>query len=260
MLASLAANLKGSDGAEPAEIMEAMDERISALEEQADDDFEMVQLGFAVAIINHEFGAAIANVRRSIQELGFLARGSKGIKPLYESIRANFEHLDGHLGLFTPLQRRLHRKALAITGKSIHRYIIDLFSNRLNRHAVSIECSDSFLASSVECYPSTIYPVFINLVDNAIYWLKTIDAPRIIRLDAEEGAMIVANNGPPIPSRDAEGLFERGFTRKSGGRGLGLFIGKRALQKEKMDIGLDVSPPGYSVAFRITGTTVRLKP
>jgi len=260
MLAALAANLKSSDGAEPAEIMEAMDERISALEEQANDDFEMVQLGLAVAIINHEFGAAIANVRKSIQELGFIARGSKGIKPLYESIRANFEHLDGHLGLFTPLQRRLHRKALPITGKSIHRYITDLFSNRLNRHSVSVECTESFLASSVECYPSTIYPVFINLIDNSIYWLKTINGIRTIRLDAEEGAMIVANNGPPIPKRDTEGLFERGFTRKSGGRGLGLFIGRRALQKEKMDIVLDVPPPGFDVAFRITATTLKLKP
>jgi len=258
MLASLASNLESSDGSEPAEIMEAMDERITALEGQADDDFEMVQLGLAVAIINHEFGAAIANVRRSIQDLGFLARGSKGIRPLYESIRANFEHLDGHLGLFTPLQRRLHRKTLPISGQSIQRYIHDLFANRLTRHNVKVECTDAFLASSVDCYPSTIYPVFINLVDNAIYWLKTVTEARIIQLDAVPGAMVVANNGPAIPDRDANGLFERGFTRKSGGRGLGLFIGRRALQKEKMDIVLDRPPLGFNVAFRITAATLRL--
>jgi signal transduction histidine kinase len=260
MLASLAANLKNSDGSEPAEIMEAMDERMMALEEQADEDFEMVQLGIAVAIINHEFGAAIANVRRNIQELGFIARGSRSIRPLYDSIRSNFEHLDGHLGLFTPLQRRLHRRATAINGKSIHRYITDLFSNRLERHKVSIQCSDSFLASSVECYPSTIFPVFINLVDNAIFWLKTIAEPgqRIIRLDVEPGAFIISNNGPPIPERDINGLFERGFTRKTGGRGLGLFIAKKALQKEKMDIGLQPPPPDLTVAFRIAAPTLKL--
>jgi signal transduction histidine kinase len=260
MLSSLAANLKSSDGAEPAEIIEAMDERMIALEEQADEDFEMVQLGLAVAIINHEFGAAIGNVRRNIQELGFVARGSRAIRPLYESIRSNFEHLDGHLGLFTPLQRRLHRRAIQITGKSIHGYIHDLFSNRLQRHAVSIEPTNSFLASSVECYPSTIYPVFINLVDNAIFWLKSINGARLIRLEAEQGAFIVANNGPAILERDATGLFERGFTRKSGGRGLGLFIAKKALQKEQMNISLDTPPPGFNVAFRITGPSLKLTP
>jgi signal transduction histidine kinase len=260
MLASLASNLMSSDGAEPAEIMEAMDERMSALEEQADEDFEMVQLGLAVAIINHEFGAAIANVRRNIQELGFVARGSTALRPLYDSIRTNFEHLDGHLGLFTPLQRRLHRRATSITGRNIRHYIDDLFSNRIERHAISIEATDSFLASSVECYPSTIYPVFINLVDNAIYWLKSITGPRIIRLEAEQGAIIAANNGPAVPERDVAGLFQRGFTRKSGGRGLGLFIAKKALQKEGMDITLEEPPPGFNVAFRINSPNLKLMP
>lgn len=258
MLALLAENLKASGGVETAETMAAMDERMMALEEQADEDFEMVQLGLAVAIINHEFGAAIRNVRSNIQELGFISRGSKAIRPLYDSIRSNFEHLDGHLGLFTPLQRRLHRKAVRISGKSIHRYVNDLFSNRLERHAVTVECTESFLVATAECYPSTIYPVFINLVDNAIYWLKTIPAPRKILFAAEEGAFIVANNGPQVPDRDVAGLFERGFTRKPGGRGLGLFIARKALKKEEMDIMLDTPPPGFNVSFRITASTLRL--
>jgi signal transduction histidine kinase len=260
MLASLAENLKSSDGTEPAQIMEALDERMIALEEQADEDFEMVQLGLAVAIINHEFGSAIANVRRNIQDLGFIARGSSAIRPLYDSIRSNFEHLDGHLGLFTPLQRRLHRKAIKVTGKNIYSYIQELFSNRLERHSVSLQCSDSFLACSVECYPSTIYPVFINLVDNAIFWLKSVGIPRIIQLDAEDQAIIVANNGPEIPVRDTTGLFERGFTRKSGGRGLGLFIAKKALQKEDMDVAINVPPPGFKVAFRIFTPNLKFAP
>ncbi|MDR4493679.1 MAG: hypothetical protein R3B74_04505 [Nitrospirales bacterium] len=187
MLSMLAENLKASGEAETAETMAAMDERMMALEEQADEDFEMVQLGLAVAIINHEFGAAIRNVRKNIQELGFLSRGSKSIRPLYDSIRSNFEHLDGHLGLFTPLQRRLHRRTVGISGKAIYNYVHDLFSNRLERHAVSVERTESFMAAIVECYPSTIYPVFINMVDNAIYWLKTISAPRKISSRRRKG-------------------------------------------------------------------------
>lgn len=260
MLALLAENLKATGGVESAETMAAMDERMMALEEQADEDFEMVQLGLAVAIINHEFGAAIRNVRSNIQELGFISRGSKAIRPLYDSIRSNFEHLDGHLGLFTPLQRRLHRKAVRITGKAIHGYVNDLFSNRLERHAVTVECTNSFMVATVECYPSTIYPVFINLVDNAIYWLKTSSEPRKILFAAEEGAFLVANNGPQVPDRDVAGLFERGFTRKPGGRGLGLFIARKALKKEEMDILLDAPPPGFNVAFRITSSSLRLVP
>jgi signal transduction histidine kinase len=70
--------------------------------------------------------------------------------------------------------------------------------------------------------------------------------------------MIIANNGPEIPKRDVGNLFERGFTRKPGGRGLGLFIAKKALQKEEMDIVLDVPPSGFNVAFRITTPTLKI--
>jgi signal transduction histidine kinase len=267
MLSALSANLRSSDeSGRPQmmdkELVEAIEERMLTLEEQADEDFEMVQMGMAVAIINHEFAAAIHKVRHSVKELGYLARGSAGIRPLYESIRSNFEHLDSHLNLFTPLQRRLNRKATIITGNRMREYIQDLFSNRLMRHKVNLVCTESFTACSIECYPSTIYPVIINLVDNAIFWLGTEQsksAGRMIQLDAEEGALIVSNNGPKIPKRDEEAVFTRGFTRKSGGRGLGLFIARRALQKEEMDINLPkTTSDDLAVSFRLSIPTLKL--
>ena len=103
--------------------MEAMQERMLALEEQADEDFEMVQLGLAVAIINHEFAASITRVRSSVRQLGQVSRRSNALRPLYESIRSNFEHLDGHLNLFTPLQsvfieppKKLEARVFGITS------------------------------------------------------------------------------------------------------------------------------------------------
>lgn len=252
MLASLAENLRASDGDEPAQIMQAMEERMMALEEQADEDFEMVQLGLAVAIINHEFAASIKRVRRSIQELGQISRRSDGLRPLYESIRSNFEHLDGHLNLFTPLQRRLHRSALKIDGKEIRNYCSDLFSNRFERHKVELVPTDAFLETVVECYPSTLFPAVINIIDNALHWLHTIPSDRRIELHADESGLYISNNGPTIESYDAQRIFERGFSRKAGGRGLGLFISAKALEAEGMELMLSTPPrSGYMVTFAI---------
>jgi signal transduction histidine kinase len=260
MLASLAENLRSSDGEEPAQVLEALEQRMISLEEQADEDFEMVQLGLAVAIINHEFAASIKRVRESIKELGQVSRKSAGLRPLYESIRTNFEHLDGHLNLFTPLQRRLYRTAQKIGGKSIRNYINDLFSNRFERHRVVVECTDAFLSAQIECYPSTLYPTMINLVDNAVFWLDSVKGRREIRLDAESGSLLVSNNGPAIEPRDWERIFQRGFSRKPGGRGLGLFISSRALQSEKMTISLEEPPAGLNVTFRIAIPTLSFVP
>ena len=260
MLASLAENLRGSDGERPAEMMEALEERMLALEDQADQDFEMVQLGLAVAIINHEFGAAIKQVRRSVQNLGQISRREEGLRPIYESIKTSFEHLDGHLNLFTPLQRRLYRKAIPITGKSMRNYIRDLFANRFERHKVKLNWSESFLAAQVECFPSTLYPALINIIDNAIYWVSSLQGEREIYLDAENGAIIVANNGPAIDERDRQRIFERGYSRKPGGRGLGLFISARALSAEDMALSVESPPQNFGASFHIRVPNLKFIP
>ena len=258
MLAALAENLRASDGAQPAEAMEALEHRMLALEEEADENFEMVQLGLAVAIINHEFAAAIRNVRRSVQELGQVSQRSVTLRPLYQAIRQNFEHLDGHLKLFTPLQRRLYRSAQLIQGKSIRNYITDLFGNRLERHRIDLQCTDAFIAAKVECYPSTLYPAMVNLIDNAIFWLTSSKEDRRIRLDVSDHDIVVANTGPAIEERDRQRIFERGFSRRPSGRGLGLFISARALQAEKMQLSIATPPPGFNVAFNIFAPTLSL--
>lgn len=253
MLAALAENLRSSDGEEPAQIALAMEERVMALEEQADEDFEMVQLGLAVAIINHEFAASISRVRKSVLELGKLSRRSDGLRPLYESIRSNFEHLDGHLNLFTPLQRRLHRSSVEIDGREIRNYCADLFANRLERHRVKLVATEAFLATTVDCYPSTLYPAVINIIDNALHWLNDVPGDRRVELHADADGIHVSNNGPAIDARDGQRIFERGFSRKTSGRGLGLFISAKALQAEGIGLRLADPPrPSYTTTFSIT--------
>lgn len=261
MLASLAENLRFSDGNEPAAVMEALEERMMDLEDQADQDFEMVQLGLAVAIINHEFAASIKQVRRSIQSLGQISRRAEGIRPIYESIKSNFEHLDGHLNLFTPLQRRLYRKAQNISGKSIYNYVKDLFSNRLgaDRHDVMLEASDAFLAVNVECYPSTLYPAVINIVDNAIYWVSSNKGDKRVLLDASDHNISISNNGPAIENRDQESIFSRGFSRKPNGRGLGLFISKKALEAGDIHLCVGQAPKDFNASFQIQSDCITLK-
>jgi signal transduction histidine kinase len=258
MLASLAENLRISDGEEPSQIMEAIEHRMLALEEEADENFEMVQLGLAVAIINHEFSAAIKNVRQNVRELGDVSRKSAVLRPLYLSIRANFEHLDGHLKLFTPLQRRLYRSAHEISGKSIRKYVTDLFGSRIERHQISLDYSPAFLTATVECYPSTLYPAFINLVDNALFWLGNSKTERKIWFDVSGTDLIVSNTGPAIEERDRLRIFERGFSRRPGGRGLGLFISSRALEAENMHLFLGEPQQGFSIAFHISAPTLKL--
>ena len=253
LLASIADGLEQNMEINQLDMAEAMETELQSLREQADTDEGLVQLGLAIAIINHEFQAAIKMIRMQLKELHSWARENDDLLPLYQGIRTNFDHLDAHLNLFTPLQRRLYRKQIDIQGKEIVHYVRALFSVRLERHNIRLEATQEFLDSVVQSYPSTIYPVFVNLIDNFIFWLKDKPGDRLISLDCTNAAYHIENNGPPIQKRDVEAIFEQGFSRKPHGRGLGLYISRRVLSKEGMTLSLDPEHnPDDGVRFNLS--------
>ncbi len=238
LLTSISENLEQTADVGHLDMVEAMDQELQGLREQSDTDAELVQLGLAVAVINHEFEAAIKGIRHKLRELGSWARANDELIPLYQDIRTNFDHLDAHLNLFTPLQRRLQRKRTLIKGSEINHYIRTLFSVRFQRHDIELQVTQDFIDSEIPGFPSTTYPVFVNIIDNAVFWLKDIQEKRIISLGFANNAYLISNNGPSIHARDVEAIFEQGFSRKPGGRGLGLFISRKALRKEGMELSI----------------------
>ncbi len=211
--------------------MEALEQKAINLEEQADADLQLTQLGMAIEIINHEFNSTILAIRKNLKRLKTWADVNPALNELYQKTRNSFDHLDGYLTLFTPLHRRLQRKAVKITGKEVAEFIQNLFKERFVRHEVSLVSTTAFNKAEIHGYPSSFYPVFVNLIDNATYWCKD-KANATITLDfINESTFVIKDNGAGIPMRDFEEIFEAGFSRKPGGRGLGLFISKSVLNQ-----------------------------
>jgi len=231
--------------------IEALEQRTLALEERAEADLQLSQLGMAVEIINHEFNSTVRSIRSSLRKLKAWADVNEALREVYGNIRANFDHLDGYLTLFTPLHRRLYRKEVEIRGENVRKFLEDLFGERIRRHQVRLRATKAFKKMVVVGYPSSFFPAFVNLVDNAIFWLKDRPDPRTIELDADADAFVVSDTGPGIPDRDREAVFELGFTRKPGGRGLGLYISREALRSIGYDLILATRAPGKGAVFRI---------
>ncbi|MCY4171422.1 MAG: ATP-binding protein [Bacteroidetes bacterium] len=211
----------------------AIEESNISLKEQSVSDLQLIQLGMAIEIISHEFGAAIRAIRIGLRDLKEWANVNSELMPLFQNIRNGFDHLDGYLSLFTPLQRRLYRKEVTIHGWEIFRFLTNLFGQRLSRHHVELIQTDSFAKSTLKSYPSSVYPVFVNLVDNSIYWLSGQNerVERQIQLDESHGSFYVADSGPGIHVRDREDIFKIGFTKKPEGRGMGLHIARETLRQ-----------------------------
>jgi signal transduction histidine kinase len=234
------------------QISDAMSEELEELRDRVQADVELSQLGLAVGILNHEFNSAVKSIRSSLKDLKAWSDVNQKVEGIYKNIKTNFDHLDGYLNLFTPLNRRLNRQRENISLIEIKTFLIDLFKSRLERHNIQFKHTKGYANSKIFGFRSTFYPVFVNIIDNAIYWLKQSDVEeKIIRIHADDEAIYISNNGIPIPVQDKDRIFELGFSRKPNGRGMGLNISKEVLNAENYDISVATPKEGSAVTFKI---------
>jgi len=236
------------------QITNALGEELELLRERVSTDVELSQLGLAVSVIHHEFNSTVRSIRSSLKDLRAWTDVNEQLEGVYNNIKINFEHLDGYLNLFTPLNRRLVRKSEDIKLLEVKTFLIDLFKSRFARHNIQFKHTKAYARNQIKGFRSTFYPVFVNIVDNAIYWLnESGNEEKVIRLHADDkGAVYVSNNGIEIPMQDSKKIFELGFSRKENGRGMGLHISTEVLSG--IDYKLELVEPrsGSSVTFKIS--------
>ncbi|RWD71076.1 MAG: ATP-binding protein [Mesorhizobium sp.] len=242
------------DGFDSVDLTEALEEELVELRDRRGVELELAQVGLALNTINHEFEKTVSALRSGFRRLASWAEVNPDLRRLYEEMRSSFDHLDGYLEMFTPLDRRLNRDKTEISGKDIFDFLNSLFEVRFSRHSVELLATDEFRNKSFHGHTSVFYPVFVNLVDNAIFWLQgKRGSPRTIELDVDGDDLIIRDNGPGVSPRDRENIFALNFTRKPGGRGMGLYISRETLAKEGYSLSLDKTDEG--AAFRISNKT-----
>lgn len=83
---------------------------------------------------------------------------------------------------------------------------------------------------------------FNNIIDNAIKYSGESPKITIETRDKKNGLEIsIADRGPGIPEKDRHGIFEKGYRIENGsdGFGLGLYLAKTLIEKQKGSIELD---------------------
>ena len=118
----------------------------------------------------------------------------------------------------------------------------------------------------VECYPSQLNQVYMNLIDNAINALNQqieageraqIDVLPYIKISTQvnNGQVVIAisDNGPGIPEENKDRLFDPFFTTKPIGKGtgLGLSISHQIVTERHGGCLTVLSTPGNSTEFRV---------
>lgn len=182
----------------------------------------LAQLGITVEIIGHEMEGLEHAVAAGLDEFPDEIKASK----TYKNVKDSHEALIDRLRFLSPLKLSGNRVKQDLNGKMIDEYLRRFFRDSLEQRGVNLESTEAFLRFSVHELPSRIYPVFINLVNNAAYWVtQTRNNARRVLLDVVDNRVVVADDGPGVDEDDVRRLFTLFFSRKvRGGRGVGLYL------------------------------------
>lgn len=235
----------------------ALEQRAQRLEEQLEFYSDFAQMGMGVGILQHEFENTARNMRLAIKDLKPWADGTPDLKKVYQRLRNSFDHLEDYLKMLDPLGRRLNRKKVQLSGDEIRIHLRRIFRRRLEGNGIELEPSASFLSKTVKCHSAGILGAFVNILDNAIYWVANgARGEKVIRLDADEKGFLISNTGPGIEERLRERIFDFGETTKPGGRGMGLAVSKETLRRDGFDLELVRAGSDVDPVFRIKTCSV----
>jgi signal transduction histidine kinase len=185
--------------------------------------------GTSLAVVFHEIEQGVRSLYRNLAD-------RPEMDGVTEQVREMMNLLDG----FADLLRKKDRKPVDL--KLLVKRARDLSLIRFRHHNIRLECpalEDSSPSVTVSCSFGLTLGALTNLIDNAIFWLRTRwpeeDAKgRAIYLnietDFENGpAIVIADTGPGLIDAPSE-LVRPFYSRRPEGMGMGLYYANMVME------------------------------
>lgn len=212
------------------------EERVKA-EQEVNQMRGLAQLGISFEVLAHELHAQDQAVTRALNSMTIDAKEQIGFKNAMQAHKQFTEYLR----FLSPLKLSGYQPRDEITGIEILKNIQIFFRDRFDRQHVKLSISDQFKRMVVTDVPSRIIPVFINILNNALYWVGLADE-REIQIDLIGDLVVIANSGPAVDQDDVDRLFELFYSRRANGNGVGLYLSKQNLAVAHHKIWYAVKP------------------
>ncbi|MFN4202418.1 MAG: ATP-binding protein [Tabrizicola sp.] len=193
--------------------------------------------GTSLAVVFHE-------IEQGIRSLYYNLESRPELEGVTEQVREMMRLLDG----FSDLLRKKDRKAVDL--RTLVKRARDLSLIRFRHHNVRLECpplQDDFPETRVSCSFGLTLGALTNLIDNALFWLRTRwaegedhEGERAIFINIEPDfpggpAVVVADNGPGFQDPPSE-LVRPFYSRRPEGMGMGLYYANMVMELNDGDL------------------------
>lgn len=208
---------------------------------------ELAGTGMAVEKATHDTMSLLKRLKVNTED--FVDRFDKGkiqskeLRDFLVELQENLEFLYQELQVLQPLFRVARKVTKDVSVRNVSERVIKYFRKELEgKIKVNIDSNEDII---VKTNTGLILQVVLNLMDNSIYWLEQLsdkDKQITIQFDRNDNSVIFADSGSGIPEDIEDLIFTEFYTKKSEGRGLGLYIVKELLDRIDAEISLITNP------------------
>ena len=214
--------------------------------EQAKTDIErrfgyynrLAVVGTIAQIVIHEIRSHTTVIGRGLRKAAEAAKriGDKALGRAVDLADGSAIALETLADRFAPLARRGYRpgRRISVLEEAIDR-CCEMLAPELRSRLVAVE-KPTRTQTRVRIDPGELDSVILNLMTNSLYWMLRRKGERRLRFRMAPGPTVgrvtvsVDDTGPGIDVRDRELVFRPGWTRKSGGIGMGLVVASEMVE------------------------------
>lgn len=196
----------------------------------------LASIGTGVELIYHELSQPITALGANISSLKINIKkiADEALKRL---LLDRIDSIDASVDLLDTLRESLKPaigKSLPKTFQPFETFkkVCYLFEHSFPNNEIILEIKKNIETVEIKSYEYIFWISFLNIVNNANYWLKFTDNKRVIVFEYESpSTFVISNTGPKIPEEDIELIFDYGITGKKerNATGLGLAFTRNML-------------------------------
>lgn len=218
------------------------------LSERARITEDLAAVGLTVEAASHDLmmmmNRAVSNLQHVIAMVARDPLPRESVFKKLETLRGQLDFISHNIEGIQPIFRSSKRGILSIDVRKAVQDARKYYEEVLEKNSIQCEIEQVGPPLKIRASEGVLLQTFINLIDNSVYWLQTVDRKkkeiRII-INSKRTQVIFADNGPGVDEDDLPYIFEPFFSTKGFGRGLGLYIARQLLERHDFAIRLSTS-------------------
>lgn len=225
------------------------------IEESLSFSERLASLGSGIELVYHEMAQPISGLRATKSSLDL--KKSKINSDALDKFVEDINTLNYATDVLSELRKSLQPAIGRSRSKKFAPYntflkVCNLYKSDIDDYKISIVADERLEKYEIIDLEYAFWIAFLNIINNAVYWIKKSENPGEIRFYIERDSFIISNSGPFINEELIDHIFNYGVTTRSekNATGLGLAFTQSILSRNSWNISAENRKDGPSFIIK----------